>query len=97
MDEYGLLHRRRCSAAELYQAAKLFCKHIKDLYSHVRIRYRTPTQLGLLERFHQTLKNEDVYWRLYDNPLHASQCLEEFRLRNNRIRPHWALMPEQVA
>ena len=185
MDEYGLLHKRRCSSAEIYQAAKLyellpkgpnelwqmdvtyvhipgygwwyaitvidyysryllachltssycaleaigvldmarleaerFCgplekrpflvtdngptfiarrfgSHIKDLYSHVRIRYRTPTQLGLLERFHRTLKEEEVYWRLYDNPADARVCLEEFRLRYNTIRPHWALMPEQ--
>jgi len=27
----------------------------------VRIQYRTPTQLGLLERFHRTLKEEEVY------------------------------------
>lgn len=73
--------------------AKRFYKHIEDLYSHVRIQYRTPTQLGLLERFHRTLKEEEVYWRLYDNPAHARVCLEEFRLRYNTIRPHWALIP----
>ena len=43
--------------------ARKFGSHIKDLYSHVRIRYRTPTQLGLLERFHRTLKEEEVYWK----------------------------------
>jgi transposase InsO family protein len=75
--------------------AKSFCKHIKDSYSHVRIRYRTPTQLGLLERFHRTLKEEEVYWRLYDNPHHGRICLEEFRVRYNTIRPHWALIPQQ--
>jgi putative transposase len=74
--------------------ARKFCRHIKDLYSHVRIQYRTPTQLGLLERFHRTLKQEEVYWRLYDNPYHAEQCLEEFHRRYNTIRPHWALIPE---
>jgi hypothetical protein len=31
-------------------------------FAHVRIAYRTPTQLGLLERFHQTLKTEEVYY-----------------------------------
>ena len=61
----------------------------------MRIRYRTPTQLGLLERFHQRLKAEEVYWRLYDSPFHARQCLEEFAVRYNRIRPHWALIPQQ--
>jgi putative transposase len=74
--------------------AKKFYRHIKDLYWHVRIQYRTPTQLGLLERFHQTLKEEEVYWRLYDNPYHAEQCLKEFHHRYNTIRPHWALIPE---
>jgi transposase InsO family protein len=65
------------------------------VYSHVRIRYRTPTQLGLLERFHKTLKVEEVYWRLYDNPLHCRECLEQFRSRYNDRRPHWALIPEE--
>jgi transposase InsO family protein len=73
--------------------AKRFYQHIQDLYSHVRIQYRTPTQLGLLERFHRTLKEEEIYWRLYDSPAHARLCLEEFRHRYNTIRPHWALIP----
>ncbi len=73
--------------------AKRFCAHVRDLYTHVRIRYRTPTQLGLLERFHQTFKNEEVYWRLYDTPAHARNCIAEFRSRYNESRPHWALVP----
>jgi putative transposase len=73
--------------------AKRFWTYLKDLYQHVRIRYRTPTQLGLLERFHKTLKEEEVYWRLYDSPAHARACLEEFRQRYNQRRPHWALVP----
>jgi len=63
-------------------------------YSHVRISYRTPQQLGLLERFHQVLKEEEVYWRMYDNPGHCRTCLAEFHRRYNDIRPHWALIPE---
>jgi transposase InsO family protein len=51
--------------------------------------------LGLLERFHQTLKTEDVYWRLYENPRHARECLAEFHIRYNTVRPHWALIPEE--
>lgn len=74
--------------------ARRFGAYIKDLFSHVRIQYRTPTQLGLLERFHKTLKEEEVYWRLYDSPAHCRQCLAEFRDRYNRRRPHWALVPE---
>ena len=36
--------------------AKRFGHYVKGRFSHVRIQYRTPTQLGLLERFHRTLK-----------------------------------------
>ncbi len=74
--------------------AKRFTDFIRDQYSHVRIAYRTPTQLGLLERFHRTLKEEEVYWRLYDHPQHARECLGEFQERYNQRRPHWALVPE---
>jgi putative transposase len=74
--------------------AKRFWTYIQNRYSHVRIQYRTPTQLGLLERFHKTLKLEEVYWRLYDSPSHARECLAEFRQRYNERRPHWALVPE---
>jgi hypothetical protein len=74
--------------------AKRFWTYIQGQYAHVRIQYRTPTQLGLLERFHRTLKQEEVYWRLYDDPGHARACLAEFRERYNCRRPHWALVPE---
>ena len=73
--------------------ARRFHKHIRDSFHHVRIQYRTPQQLGLLERFHQTLKNEEVYWQLYDNPLQAQDSLDAFRDRYNHRRPHWALRP----
>jgi len=76
--------------------AKRFHKHVHGVYAHVRIQYRTPTQLGLLERFHRTFKEEEVYWRLYDNPQHARECFGEFRERYNMIRPHWALIPEEA-
>lgn len=73
--------------------AHRFAAHVRDLSCHVRIQYWTPTQLGLLERFHQTLKVEEVYWRLCDDPRPAQQCLAEFRQRYNQRRPHWALRP----
>jgi putative transposase len=75
--------------------ARRFTAFIQDQFSHVRIQYRTPQQLGLLERFHATLKTEEVYWRLYDHPQHARACLAEFRTRYNERRPHWALIPEE--
>lgn len=74
--------------------SRAFCRHTRGDYAHVRIRYRTPTQLGLLERFHRTMKDEEIYWRLYDDPAHARECLSEFRQRYNNRRPHWALIPE---
>jgi putative transposase len=75
--------------------ARRFTAFIQDQFSHVRIQYRTPQQLGLLERFHGTLKTEEVYWRLYDHPQHCRECLAEFRARYNERRPHWALVPAE--
>ncbi|MBV9064103.1 MAG: transposase [Alphaproteobacteria bacterium] len=75
--------------------ARRFGEFIKGSYQHVRIRYRTPQQLGLLERFHQTLKAEEVYWRIYTDPQHARGCLADFRDRYNGFRPHWSLRPEE--
>jgi RNA-directed DNA polymerase len=73
--------------------AKRFQRFVRDDYRHIRIQYRTPTQLGLLERFHETLKQEEIYWRLYDGPDHARRCIAEFHARYNHRRPHWALVP----
>ncbi len=75
--------------------ARKFAEFVREPYSHVRSQYRTPQQLGLLERFHQTLKTEEVYWRLYENPQHARACLAEFHVRYNTMRPHWALVPDE--
>ena len=74
--------------------AKRFQRHIDGHYAHVRINYRTPTQLGLLERFHQTMKTEEIYWHLYQSPAEARERLAAFRERYNTVRPHWALRPE---
>lgn len=74
--------------------AHRFAEFIAGHYAHVRIQYRTPTQLGLLERFHRTLKEEEVYWRIYDSPAQARECLAEFHQRYNERRPHWSLIPE---
>lgn len=73
--------------------ARRFQSAIKEKFRHVRTQYRTPQQLGLLERFHQTLKREEVYWQLYDSPQDAREKLDAFRGRYNEVRPHWALEP----
>ena len=74
--------------------AKRLVRYTRDRFSHPRIAYRTPTQLGLLERFHRTLKQEEVNWRLYDSSSEARQCPAEFRERDTTRRPHGTLMPE---
>lgn len=66
-------------------------------FSQVRIAYRTPTQLGLLERFHETLKYEEVYWHLYDDPTDARVKLAAYHERYNLARPHWALVAADPA
>lgn len=76
--------------------ARRFAEYLKDDdFTHVRIQYRTPQQLGLLERFHQTLKKEEVYWNIYESPAQARESLAAFRERYNTYRPHWALIPEK--
>jgi transposase InsO family protein len=73
--------------------ARRFRRYIEGSFSQVRTRYRTPQQLGLLERFHQTLKDEEVYWHVYSSPDEARQKLAAFHERYNVVRPHWALIP----
>lgn len=73
--------------------SRRFRMHIDGLLSQVRTQYRTPQQLGLLERFHETLKKEEVYWQIYSSPNDGRERLEIFRERYNEIRPHWALAP----
>jgi transposase InsO family protein len=72
--------------------SKRFQKDIQGRFQHVRTGYRTAEQLGLLERCHQTLKREEVYWQLYDHPPDAREKLEAFRCRY--VRLHWALVPK---
>lgn len=75
--------------------AQRFRRHIAGKLTQVRTRYRTPQQLGLLERFHQTLKQEEIYWELYRSPSQARDRLAAFQARYNQLRPHWALVPTE--
>jgi putative transposase len=52
-----------------------------------------PPNSGCSERFHQTLKTEEVCWKLYASPAEARESLEGFRRRYNEVRPHCALAP----
>ena len=71
--------------------SKAFRAYVQERCQHLRIAYRMPIQL---ERFHQKLKTEEVYRRLYESPADARRCLGEFRVQYNVERPqHWALKP----
>jgi transposase InsO family protein len=48
-----------------------------------------------LERFHQTLKREEIYRPFYDSPQDAREKLTAFRECYDQIRPHWALEPAE--
>lgn len=61
------------------------------LFRHMRIGYRMPTQLGLLERLHRTLKEEEIWPAQYQDPFEASVSLGKFVTEYNYERPHWAL------
>jgi transposase InsO family protein len=74
--------------------ARRFQSHIDGQYRHVCIQYRSAQQLGLLERFHETLKHEEIDWQLYEGPQHARESLAAFQARYNEVRPHWALIPQ---
>lgn len=75
--------------------AQHFEKAIKERFCHVRTRYRRQQQSGLLERFHQTLEQKEVYRQLYEHPQDAREKLAAFRDRHNGLRPHWALEPAE--
>ena len=73
--------------------SKVFKMRLGDSFQHVRTQYRTPEQLGLLERFHKTFKYEEVYQQDYASPAHCRECIEAYRRLYNEKRPHWALRP----
>jgi putative transposase len=62
-----------------------------DLLRHIRIGYRMPEHLGLLERFHGTLKAEAVWPNWFLDPLDARRTLTAYGEFYNYDRPHWAL------
>ena len=76
--------------------AKWFQEFISDGFQHVRIQYRTPTQRGLLERFHKTLKTEEVYsLRRWARKTVRSLLLLKFSQRGAECRLQAAKMGQQ--
>lgn len=47
-------------------------------FKHIRISYRHPTSIGLIERFHRTLKVEDVWVKGYRDPIEARRSIARF-------------------
>lgn len=72
--------------------SKRFARYIKQSpFVHVRTGNHHPETNGSIERFHQTLKYEEVWGAMYDNPLVAKERIEKFRCFYNTERIHQTL------
>ena len=60
-------------------------------FVHLRARSHHPQTIGCIERFHQTLKYEEVWGAMYENPLIAKERIEVFRVKYNTERIHQTL------
>ncbi len=60
-------------------------------FLHLRARSHHPQTIGCIERFHQTLKYEEVWGAMYENPFVAKDRIEAFRILYNTERIHQTL------
>ena len=60
-------------------------------FRHIRTRNHHPQTNGCIERYHQTLKYEEVWGAMYDNPMVARERIEAFVKFYNEERLHQAL------
>jgi len=60
-------------------------------FRHVRARSHHPETLGMVERFHQSLKYEEIWPNDYEDPLEAQMRIAIYREHYNQRRPHQAL------
>lgn len=60
-------------------------------FKHARISYRRPTSIGLIERFHSTLKEEEVWVKGYRDPIEARRSITRFIKEYSYQRPHQRL------
>lgn len=70
---------------------KIMEEEVKKLFQHIRIGYRMPQHIGLIERYHQNLKQEAIYPYEYENGFQVMQKIKEYVDYYNYERPHWAL------
>jgi transposase InsO family protein len=69
-----------------------FARYIKQSpFVHLRTGNHHPETNGSIERFHQTLKYEEVWGAMYENPLVAKERIEKFRTFYNTERIHQTL------
>lgn len=60
-------------------------------FRHVRGKAHHPQTIGMVERFHESYKYEEVYLNQYQDPIEAAQALARYRWHYNWERPHQAL------
>ena len=60
-------------------------------FQHLRTGNHHPQTNGCIERFHQTLKYEEVWGAMYENPIVAKERIERFRTFYNTERIHQTL------
>lgn len=72
--------------------SKKFSEYIKtSSFQHLRTGNHHPETNGCIERFHQTLKYEEVWGAMYENPITAKERIEHFRHFYNTERIHQTL------
>ncbi len=83
-------------------ASNRFRRWIRDNgvgFRHIRGRPHHPQTTGMVERYHQSKKYEEVWLNDYDDPIEARQHIDRYRERYAYERPHQALdygMPAEL-
>ena len=69
-----------------------FERYLKQTpFVHIRTIYRSPNGIAGLERFHKSLKYEEIYRNHYANPIEALKNIEIYINWYNKTRIHQAL------
>lgn len=68
-----------------------WAKRDDNPFRHVRGRSHHPQSIGMVERYHQSLKYEEIWRNDYDDPIQARQQIEHYRVHYAYKRPHQAL------
>ncbi len=80
--------------------SKAFRKFVKTVpIRHIRARSHHPETTGMVERYHQSLKYEEIWRNEYQDPFELAWRVEMYRKKYNDERPHEGLgydFPAQV-